>query len=124
MFDRAERAFVAAARFEALVLRGGVVGLDADRGDRGFFEREVEPFGAVAGLARAALAGRLVVAGTLAGVCPMISTIGLMAAASRRMALILSFLPDLMPLYSLAGSASCPPVRSRMRADLPERWRR
>jgi hypothetical protein len=67
VLDRAERAFVAAARLESLVLRGGVVGFDADRGHGGLFEREVQPLGAVAGLARAPLAGRLIVAGTLAG---------------------------------------------------------
>src|SRR3954451_23852552 len=67
VLDRAQGAFVAASGLQAPVLRGEVVGLDADRGHGGFFEREVQPLGAVAGLAGAALAGRLVVAGTLAG---------------------------------------------------------
>jgi hypothetical protein len=52
---------------QTLVLRGGVVGLDADGGHRRFFEREVQPLRSLAGLARAALAGGLVVAGALAG---------------------------------------------------------
>jgi hypothetical protein len=67
VLDGAERAFVAAAGLEALVLRGRVLGLDADGGHDGFFEREVQPLGAVAGLAGAALAGRLVVARALPG---------------------------------------------------------
>src|SRR3954452_512822 len=67
VLDGAERAFVAAAGLEPLVLRGRVVGLDADRGHGGFFEREVQPLRAVARLAGPALAGGLVVAGALAG---------------------------------------------------------
>src|SRR3954447_9450281 len=67
VLDRAEGAFVAAARLEPPVLRFEVVALDPDRGHGGFFEREVQPFGSVAGLAGSAFAGGLVVAGALAG---------------------------------------------------------
>jgi hypothetical protein len=49
-------------------------------------------------------------------IAAMISAIGLMAVVSLRMARFYSY-------YS-AVSASWAPVRSRMRADLPERWRR
>src|SRR5207247_5776352 len=67
VLDGAEGAFVSAAGLEPPVLRLEVVALDADGGHGGFFEREVQPFGSVAGLSRAAFAGRLVVAGALAG---------------------------------------------------------
>src|SRR3954447_16497874 len=63
VLDRAEGALVPAARLEPPVLRFEVVTLDPDRGHGGFFEREIQPLRAVAGLARAALAGRLIVAG-------------------------------------------------------------
>src|SRR3954453_15105469 len=65
VLDGAQGAFVAASWLEALVLRGGVVGLDADGGHGGFFEGEVPPLRSVARLAGAALAGRLVVAWAL-----------------------------------------------------------
>src|SRR5215204_7681894 len=67
VLDGPEGAFVPAARLEPPVLGFEVVALDADRGHRGLLEREVQPLGPVAGLARAALAGRLVVAGAPAG---------------------------------------------------------
>src|SRR3954471_23892420 len=66
VFDSAERAAVADARLEALVLGGEVGVLAADRGQGGFFERDSEPFGSVAGAAGAAFAGGLVVAGAAA----------------------------------------------------------
>ncbi len=52
---------------EALVLGGEVGVLGAGGGQGGFFEGPVQPLGALAGLARAAFAGRLVVAGALSG---------------------------------------------------------
>src|SRR3954468_24954834 len=67
VFDRAEGALVSAARLEPSVLGFEVVALDTDRGHGGLLEREVQPLRAVAGLARAALAGRLIVAGAAAG---------------------------------------------------------
>src|SRR3954453_13263385 len=67
VFDGAERAAVAEAWLEALVLRGQVGVLGADRGQGGLFERDREPFGAVAGASGAAFAGGLVVAGAAAG---------------------------------------------------------
>ena len=47
VLDGAERAFVAAAGLEAPVLGGEVGVLGADRGQRGFLEREVQPLGAL-----------------------------------------------------------------------------
>src|SRR5881227_3834721 len=67
MLDGAERAAVSEARLEALVLRGEVAVLGADRGERGFLERDPEPLRALAGTPGAAFAGRLVVAGAAAG---------------------------------------------------------
>src|SRR4051812_19827057 len=67
VLDGAQRLLVSQPGLKAPVLGGEVTGLDADRGHRGLFERVVEPLRAVAGLARAALAGRLVVAGTASG---------------------------------------------------------
>jgi hypothetical protein len=67
VLDRAEGALVAAAGLEPAVLRFEVVAFDTDGGHGRFFEREVQPLRSIAGLAGAALAGRLVVAGTLAG---------------------------------------------------------
>src|SRR4051812_15556232 len=67
VLDGAERLLVSTSRLEALVLGGEGVARDADRGHRCLFERVVEPFGAVAGLVRAALAGRLIVAGAAPG---------------------------------------------------------
>src|SRR4051812_29834909 len=67
VFDGAQRAAVPDAGLEALVLRGEVGVLGADRGQRGLFERDPEPFGAPAGASGAAFAGGLVVAGAAAG---------------------------------------------------------
>ena len=64
---RAERLLVAAAGFEAGVLRGEVDVLAADRGECGLLERPVQPLRSLATLAGAAFAGGLVVAGALAG---------------------------------------------------------
>ena len=50
-------------------------------------------------------------------IAAMISVIGLMAVVSLRM-------PGILSLFYSAVWASCAPVRSRIRADLPERWRR
>src|SRR5437879_12801854 len=63
VFDRAERAAVAATRAQPLVLGGqvGVVGAGGSQG--GFGEGGVEPFGAVTGFAGAAFAGGAVVGG-------------------------------------------------------------
>src|SRR3954464_4177546 len=67
VFDCAERALVPAARLEPPVLGFEVVALDADRGHGGLLEREVQPLRAVAGLAGAAFAGRLIVGGAAPG---------------------------------------------------------
>src|SRR5919198_3815059 len=67
VLDGAERALVPAPRLEPSVLGFEVVALDADGGHGGFLEREVQPLGSVACLARAALAGRFVVAGAAPG---------------------------------------------------------
>ena len=67
VLDGAERFLVAAPGLEAGVLRGEVGVFAADRGERGFLERPVEPLRSLAGLPGAALAGGLVVAGALAG---------------------------------------------------------
>src|SRR3954470_13092877 len=63
VFDGAERAAVGDAGLEALVLGGEVAAFAADRRQGGFFERDAEPFGALAGAPGAAFAGELVVAG-------------------------------------------------------------
>ena len=57
VLDGAERFLVPAAGSEAGVLGGEVDVFGADRGDRGFFERPVQPLGAFAGLPGAAFAG-------------------------------------------------------------------
>src|SRR3954447_11736513 len=62
VLEGAERALVAASGLEPSVLGFEVVALDADGGHGGFLEGEIEPLRAVAGLAGAVLAGRLVVA--------------------------------------------------------------
>ena len=49
VFDGAERAAVAEARFQSSVLGGEVAVAGADGGQRGLFEGDAEPFGAVAG---------------------------------------------------------------------------
>src|SRR3954447_22903782 len=67
VFDGAERAAVPEACFQASVLRREVAVAGADGGQRGFFERDPEPLGAVAGASGAACAGGLVVAGAAAG---------------------------------------------------------
>ena len=67
VFDGPERAAVTDPRLQALVLRSEVGVLGADRGERGFFERDPEPFAAFAGASEAAFAGGLVVAGAASG---------------------------------------------------------
>jgi hypothetical protein len=67
VFDRADRDLVPGAGFDPPVFAGEVAVLDADRARRGVVQRAVEPFRALAGLARAALAGGLVVAGAMRG---------------------------------------------------------
>src|SRR5262245_45583254 len=67
VFDGAERAAVAAARPQPLVLRGEIDVVGASGGHCRFGQGGVEPLGAVAGLAGAAFAGGAVVAGALAG---------------------------------------------------------
>jgi hypothetical protein len=57
VFDGPERFLVAAAGFQARVLRGEVRVLAANCCEGGFLKRPVEPFGALAGLAGAAFAG-------------------------------------------------------------------
>src|SRR5712691_685001 len=66
VLDRAERAPVAAARTEPLILRGEVDVVGAGRGHRRLGQGAVQPLGAVAGGAGAAFAGGAVVAGALA----------------------------------------------------------
>ena len=56
-----------AAGSESLVWGGEVDVFGAGHGEGGFFERPVQPFGSVAGLAGAAFAGGFVVAGVLSG---------------------------------------------------------
>ena len=64
----APSAFLCPRRGRSRGVLGGEVGVfAAGRGERGFLERPVEPFGAVAGLPGAAFAGGLVVAGALPG---------------------------------------------------------
>src|SRR6476646_2685007 len=67
VFDGAERAAVAAAGSQALVLGGEVDVVGASGGERRFGEGGVEPLGAVAAGAGAAFAGGAVVAGALPG---------------------------------------------------------
>jgi len=66
VLDGNERAAVPAPWSEPLVLGLGVAVVGAGRGQGGFFERDPQPFGALAGVARAAFAGGLVVAGAAA----------------------------------------------------------
>src|SRR3954454_12284129 len=54
VLDGAERATVTEACFQAPVLRGEVAVAGADGGQGGFFERDPEPLGAVAGTPGAA----------------------------------------------------------------------
>src|ERR1700691_1178790 len=68
VFDGAERAAVPDPGAKPLVLGLEVAAFHAGSGERGFFERDPEPFGAFAGPSGAALAGGTVVAGTLS--CP------------------------------------------------------
>src|SRR6266496_5897932 len=63
VLDGAQRAAVAEAGLEALVLGGEVGALAADRGQGGLLEGDPEPLAALAGASGAAFAGRLVVAG-------------------------------------------------------------
>src|SRR3954454_17338874 len=63
VFDGAERAAVSDSGLEALVLGVQVAVAGADGAQRGLFERDPEPFGAVAAAAGVAFAGGLVVAG-------------------------------------------------------------
>src|SRR5215212_3180870 len=67
VFDGAERAAVAEAGLEALVLGGEVAAFAADRSEGGLFERDAEPLGALARAPGAAFAGGLVVAGAASG---------------------------------------------------------
>src|SRR3954451_2113898 len=67
VLDGAERAPVAAAGAQPLVLRAEIDVVGAGGGHRGFGEGGVEPLGAVPGLAGAAFAGGAVVTGALAG---------------------------------------------------------
>src|SRR5450631_2569725 len=67
VLDRAEGFLVPAAGSESGVLGGEVGVFAAGRGQGGFFECPVKPFGAVAGLPGAAFAGGLVVAWALPG---------------------------------------------------------